>query len=75
VTKEADAYYVNALNDLFAPLSKKRARDFGLAESEESRYVDRLSRALEGSGALDRIALGVSIVCISCCFLTVNRLL
>ncbi|KAI0318836.1 P-loop containing nucleoside triphosphate hydrolase protein [Amylostereum chailletii] len=56
--KEADANYFNVLNDLFSPMSKKRAKDLGWGEAEETKYVDRLSRDLDGSGALDRVTLG-----------------
>ncbi|KZV69756.1 P-loop containing nucleoside triphosphate hydrolase protein [Peniophora sp. CONT] len=56
--KEAEAGYVAVLNDLFAPLSKKRVMDLGMGEREQEKYVERLARALEGCGAMDRVALG-----------------
>ena len=56
--KEADTNYYNVLNDLFTPISKRRVKDLGWGELEETKYVDRLSRDLEGAGTLDRIALG-----------------
>ena len=56
--KEADASQTTILNDLFTPLSKKRLKELGLTEEQESRYVNRLSRTVESSGALDRIAIG-----------------
>jgi chromosome transmission fidelity protein 18 len=56
--KEAEASATSVLNDLFAPMSRKRAKDLGLTEEQESRYVNRLGRDVEASGALDKIALG-----------------
>ena len=56
--KEADTNYLNVLTDLFCPMSKKRVKDHGMGEAEENKYVERLSHALEGTGTLDRIALG-----------------
>ncbi|KAF8511117.1 P-loop containing nucleoside triphosphate hydrolase protein [Hysterangium stoloniferum] len=56
--KEADTSLTTVLNDLFAPLPKRRAKELGLTEEQESRYVGRLSRDLDASGALDKIALG-----------------
>ncbi|GBE81792.1 hypothetical protein BKA93DRAFT_445860 [Sparassis latifolia] len=48
----------SVLNDLFAPMSRKRAKDLGIGEEEEARYVGRLSREVEDSGSVDKIALG-----------------
>ena len=56
--KEADVSHMAVLNDLFAPMSTKRAKDLGYGEEDLSRYVGRLSRAVEDSGALDKIAIG-----------------
>ncbi|KAI0950042.1 hypothetical protein AcV7_008629 [Taiwanofungus camphoratus] len=56
--KEVDMSQTAVLNDLFAPMTRKRAKDLGLNEDAEARYVGRLSREIEGSGAMDRIALG-----------------
>ena len=56
--KEADTSLMTALNDLFAPLSRKRVKDLGLTEEDEARYVGRLSREVEGTGAMDRVAQG-----------------
>lgn len=58
--KEADASQTSVLNDLFLPMPKKRVKDLGLTEEEESRYVLRLSREVEACGAMDRIAIGAS---------------
>lgn len=56
--KEADANYLNVLTDLFCPMSKKRVKERGMGEAEETKYVERLSHALEATGTLDRVALG-----------------
>ena len=56
--KEADVSQTAVLNDLFAPMSSKRAKDLGYGEEDLSRYVGRLSREVEASGAPDRIAVG-----------------
>jgi hypothetical protein len=58
--KEADANYLNILTDLFCPISKKRVKERGMGEADESKYVERLSHALEATGTLDRVALGAS---------------
>ena len=56
--KEADVSQTAVLNDLFAPMSHKRAKEFGLGEEDLARYVGRLSRTVEASGATDKIAVG-----------------
>lgn len=56
--KEADASQISILNDLFCPLQRKRVKDLGMTEEEESRYVGRLARTIENSGAPDKVALG-----------------
>lgn len=56
--KEADATFNSLMSVLFAPLPKKRVKEMGMNEEEEGRYVSRLSKDLEASGSLDRIALG-----------------
>ncbi|TFY71375.1 hypothetical protein EVG20_g1639 [Dentipellis fragilis] len=56
--KEADTSFLTVLNNLFSPMTKKRVKELGLGEEDEARYVDRLSRELDGSGMLDRIATG-----------------
>ena len=55
--KEAEASQMTVLNDLFAPLSRKRAKELGIRE-DEARYVSRLSREIEGCGSMDKVALG-----------------
>lgn len=52
------------LNDLFSPMSTKRAKDLGLGEEDLARYVNRLSREVEASGATDKIAVGLYLTCI-----------
>ncbi|KAH9950273.1 P-loop containing nucleoside triphosphate hydrolase protein [Amylocystis lapponica] len=56
--KQADTSQLAVLNDLFAPMARKRAKDLGLGEEEEARYVVRLSREVDASAAYDRIAVG-----------------
>ena len=56
--KEADASQTSVLNDLFCPLQRKRVKDLGMTEEEESRYVGRLARTIESTGASDKVALG-----------------
>ncbi|KIJ23687.1 hypothetical protein M422DRAFT_104238, partial [Sphaerobolus stellatus SS14] len=56
--KEAETSLNVILNDLFTPMSKRRVRELGLTEPQEAFYVGRLSRELDASGALDKIAYG-----------------
>jgi chromosome transmission fidelity protein 18 len=56
--KEADVNYLAVLDNLFSPLSKKRVKELGLTDEEESKYVSRLSREIEGSGKDSNIASG-----------------
>ena len=56
--KEADTSQISVLNDLFCPMQKKRVKDLGMTEGEESRYVSRLARTIESTGAPDKVALG-----------------
>lgn len=56
--KEEETSQVSILNDLFTPMSRKRALELGLTEEEEAKYVGRLSREVEGSDAMDKIAIG-----------------
>ncbi|KAI0371671.1 P-loop containing nucleoside triphosphate hydrolase protein [Pilatotrama ljubarskyi] len=55
--KEAEASQMTVLNDLFAPLSRKRAKELGVRE-DEARFVSRLSREVEGCGSMDKVAIG-----------------
>lgn len=56
--KEIDSTVYSVLNNLFSPLSKKRAREMGLTEEEEARYVGRLSHEVGGAGKDAAIASG-----------------
>jgi len=56
--KEADINYLTVLNNLFSPLPKKRAKELGMTDEEEGKYVSRLSREIEGSGKESNIASG-----------------
>ncbi|EKM54246.1 uncharacterized protein PHACADRAFT_210061 [Phanerochaete carnosa HHB-10118-sp] len=56
--KEAEVSQTAVLNDLFTPLPHRRAKELGLTEDDLARYVGRLSRTVEASGAPDRIAIG-----------------
>lgn len=60
--KEGDNSLISVLNSLFSPLTKKRAKELGLTEEEESRYVGRISREIDGSGRESGIAIGKSLV-------------
>ncbi|KAI0823557.1 P-loop containing nucleoside triphosphate hydrolase protein [Trametes gibbosa] len=55
--KEAEASQMTVLNDLFAPLSRKRAKELGIRE-DEARFVSRLSREVDGSGSHEKVAIG-----------------
>lgn len=61
--KEADTSVTSVLNSLFAPMTRKRVNELGMGEEEESRYVTRLSREVEGSGKEESVALGWSRPC------------
>jgi len=56
--KEADQSFTSVLSDIFSPLPKSRVKDLGLTTEEEARYVGRISRGIDGTGNLDKIALG-----------------
>jgi chromosome transmission fidelity protein 18 len=57
--KEADTSFLTVLNDIFSPMTRKRAKELGLTEEEESRYMNRLSRSVEATGSMDKVAQGV----------------
>lgn len=57
--KEAESSQMTVLNDLFAPLSRKRAKELGIRE-DEARFVTRLSREIDGCGSIDKVAIGAS---------------
>ncbi|KAJ7087754.1 P-loop containing nucleoside triphosphate hydrolase protein [Mycena epipterygia] len=56
--KEAETSLVSVLNSLFTPLTRKRVKELALTEIEESKYVGRLSREVDGCGRENSIAVG-----------------
>ncbi|KAJ6525742.1 P-loop containing nucleoside triphosphate hydrolase protein [Mycena capillaripes] len=56
--KEADTSLISVLNNLFTPLTRKRVKELALTETEESKYVGRLSREVDGCGRESSIAVG-----------------
>ncbi|KAI9571435.1 P-loop containing nucleoside triphosphate hydrolase protein [Boletus coccyginus] len=56
--KEADTTATAVLNEVFAPLSRKRIRELAMGDMEEARYVNRLSRAIEALNNFHNIANG-----------------
>lgn len=57
--KEADVTATAVLNEIFAPLSRKRIRELAMGDMEEARYVNRLSRAIETLNNFPNIANGM----------------
>lgn len=57
--KEAETTNQAVLNDIFLPMSKKRVKDLGLNDVEKGKYVGRLTRMIEASGAADKIMAGM----------------
>ena len=60
--KEAETSVTSVLGSLFSPLPKRRARELGLSEAQEHKYVGRLSRDIDGNGSLDKIAIGTCVL-------------
>lgn len=56
--KEADTSVITVLNDLFAPMTKKRVKELGIGGEEETKYVGRLSQEVEGCDQSSKVALG-----------------
>ncbi|KAJ7444820.1 P-loop containing nucleoside triphosphate hydrolase protein [Mycena latifolia] len=56
--KEAETSLVSVLNSLFTPLTRKRVKELAMTEVEESKYVGRLSREVDGCGRENSIAVG-----------------
>ncbi|KAJ7219569.1 P-loop containing nucleoside triphosphate hydrolase protein [Mycena pura] len=56
--KEAETSLVSVINGLFTPLTQKRVKELGMTEVEESKYVVRLSREIDGCGRESSIAVG-----------------
>jgi hypothetical protein len=63
--KEAEGSLTDALNAIFAPPTRKSAKKLGIAENEAddfaTHYVERLSRVLDSTGAIERVALGQAV--------------
>ena len=64
VMKEAEVGMMTVLGDLFAPLSKKRAKEMGVRE-DEPRFVTRLSMAIDSCDSLDKVAIGELLILFS----------
>lgn len=56
--KEGDTTATSVINEIFAPLSRKRVKELGMGEEEEARYVNRLSHSIEGLNNPASIANG-----------------
>jgi chromosome transmission fidelity protein 18 len=75
--KETETSLQVVWKDIFTPLGSKRAKDLGMTEDEEARYVQRLARLVEGSEAIEKVALGTvkQFDYVSCkCSNTLNRM-
>jgi chromosome transmission fidelity protein 18 len=68
--KEADSSTISVLNNMFAPMTRKRVKELGMGEEEESKYVGRLSREIESLNNPSNIAAGQSSRIQSSMFLT-----
>ncbi|KAJ7632861.1 P-loop containing nucleoside triphosphate hydrolase protein [Roridomyces roridus] len=55
--KEADGSMLSVVTDLFTPLTRKRVKELGLTELEESKFVGRLSREIDACGRDHSIAV------------------
>ncbi|CAG7845866.1 Chromosome transmission fidelity protein 18 [Serendipita indica DSM 11827] len=55
--KESEGSFMDVLTDIFTPLSRSRVKDMGLTSEEEQKYVHRLNRSIESTGAVDKVAL------------------
>lgn len=56
--KEADSSTISVLNNMFAPMTRKRVKELGMGEEEESKYVGRLSREIESLNNPSTLAAG-----------------
>ncbi|EJD05706.1 P-loop containing nucleoside triphosphate hydrolase protein [Fomitiporia mediterranea MF3/22] len=56
--KEGDSSFTSVMSSLFSPLAKKRVKELGMSEYDESRYVSRLSADIDTTGSADKVALG-----------------
>lgn len=57
--KEGEVTATAVLNEMFAHLSRKRIRELAISGMEETRYVNRLSRAIEALNNYPNIANGM----------------
>ncbi|KAG1826875.1 uncharacterized protein BJ212DRAFT_1308982 [Suillus subaureus] len=64
--KEGDTTVTSVINEIFAPLSRKRLKELGMGEEEEARYVNRLSHTIEGLNNPASIANGCFAHYINC---------
>ncbi|KAG0705124.1 P-loop containing nucleoside triphosphate hydrolase protein [Suillus ampliporus] len=64
--KEGDTTVTSVINEIFAPLSRKRVKELGMGEEEEARYVNRLSHTIEGLNNPASIANGCFAHYINC---------
>ncbi|KAG1778460.1 P-loop containing nucleoside triphosphate hydrolase protein [Suillus placidus] len=64
--KEGDTTATSVINEIFAPLSRKRVKELGMGEEEEARYVNRLSHTIEGLNNPASIANGCFAHYINC---------
>lgn len=60
--KESENTVITTLNNLFAPLTRKRVKELGIGESEELHYVARLACELESINNISAIATGELLV-------------
>ncbi|EJU05169.1 P-loop containing nucleoside triphosphate hydrolase protein [Dacryopinax primogenitus] len=56
--KDSEMSTQQVWDDIFLPLSKKRIRQLGLTDAEESKYVARLNFEVEATDEVDRVMQG-----------------
>ncbi|KAF8328797.1 uncharacterized protein EI90DRAFT_3063580 [Cantharellus anzutake] len=58
--KQGDVATQFVWSELLTPMNKKKAKGLGLTEVEESKYVSRLGRCIDGhTGGADKVVLGM----------------
>jgi chromosome transmission fidelity protein 18 len=73
--KENESSLNSTLNSIFNPLSKRKAKELGLSEEQESRYISRLVQEIDTTGKENAIAVGtLSKVYLALCILALVRL-
>ncbi|KAK7037989.1 chromosome transmission fidelity protein 18 [Favolaschia claudopus] len=55
--KEADTSLLSVVNSIFSPLTRKRVKELGLTEADESKFVGRISREIDGCGRENSVAV------------------